>query len=104
MRKASDKTVCVNGKEGEPNDIRKIVDTYKDRPQHIERYAGRVSMEEIASNGYNLNISRYVSTSVDEEKIDLEEVHDKLVNIEKTIAKARDTHNGFLKELGLPPI
>jgi type I restriction enzyme M protein len=93
-----------DGKEGEPNDIRKIVDTYKDRPQHIERYAGRVSMEEIASNGYNLNISRYVSTSVDEEKIDLEEVHDKLVNIEKTIAKARDTHNGFLKELGLPPI
>jgi type I restriction enzyme M protein len=93
-----------DGKEGEPNDIRKIVDTYKNRPEHIERYARRVSMEEIASKGYNLNISRYVSTSIDEEKIDLEEVHEKLVDIEKTIAKARDTHNGFLKELGLPTI
>ena len=92
------------GEEGEPNDIRKIVDTYKNRPDHIERYARRVSMEEIASNGYNLNISRYVSTSIDEEKIDLLEVNKKLIDIERSITKARDTHNGFLKELGLPPI
>jgi type I restriction enzyme M protein len=93
-----------DGKEGEPNDIRKIVDTYKDRPEHIERYARRVSMEEIAKNDFNLNISRYVSTSIDEEQINLEEVNKRLVDLEKTIAKARETHNGFLKELGLPPI
>jgi type I restriction enzyme M protein len=93
-----------DGKEDEPNDIRKIVDTYKDRPKHIERYARRVSMEEIASNGYNLNISRYVSTSVDEEKIDLLEINKRLVEIEKKTADARNAHNRFLKELGLPPI
>ena len=92
-----------DGKEGEPNDIRKIVETYKYRTEQ-ERYSRRVPMDVIESHGYNLNISRYVSTSVDEEKIDLLEVNKKLVDIEQSIAKARDMHNGFLKELGLPPI
>jgi type I restriction enzyme M protein len=93
-----------DGGDGEPNDIRKIVETYKYRPDHIERYARRVSMDEIAKNDYNLNISRYVSTSVDEEKIDLKKVNDELAEIEKKIKEARDTHNGFLNELGLPPV
>jgi type I restriction enzyme M protein len=30
------------GEVGDPNDIQKIVDTYKYRPEHIERYARRV--------------------------------------------------------------
>ena len=80
-----------------------LVDTYKDRTDR-ERYSRKVSMDEIANNDYNLNISRYVSTSIDEVQIDLQEVNKKLVAIENEIAKARDTHNGFLKELGLPPI
>ena len=61
-------------------------------------------MDEIVKNEFNLNISRYVSTSLDEEIIDLYEVNEKLVNLEKDISKARETHNQFLKELGLPPI
>jgi len=56
-------------------------------------------MDEIAKNNYNLNIPRYLSTSVDEEKIVLEDAHKKLVDIEGDIAKGRDTHNGFLVEL-----
>lgn len=92
------------GIDGEPNDIEKIVDTYKYRPKHIERYARRVSMDEIEKNGYNLNISRYVSTSLDEVQIDLKEVNKKLNEINKKIAKATDEHNKFLKELGLPGI
>lgn len=84
----------------EPNDIRKIVETYKHRSEQ-ERYSRRVSMEEIARNDYNLNISRYVSTSVEEEKIDLNEVNEKLVAIEKKAAEARERHNGYLRELGL---
>ncbi len=59
------------------------------------------SREEIAKNDYNLNISRYVSTSIDEETIKLEEVHQRLVDIEKKATEARDKHNGFLRELGL---
>src|SRR5690606_6324161 len=69
------------GENGEPKDIQTIVDTYKNRPEKIERYARRVPMEEIEKNGYNLNISRYVSTSVAEEKIDLKEVNERLINI-----------------------
>jgi type I restriction enzyme M protein len=61
-------------------------------------------MGEIEKNEFNLNISRYVSTSLDEEIIDLEEVNKKLVDLDKEINKARETHNQFLKELGLPPI
>ncbi|MCP1994478.1 type I restriction-modification system subunit M [Flavobacterium sp. HSC-61S13] len=89
------------GDDGEPNDIQKIVETYQFRPEHIERYARRVSMEEIEKNGYNLNISRYVSTSEDEVQIDLEDVNAKLASIKESIKINTDKHNEYLKELGL---
>lgn len=89
------------GDGDEPNDIQDIIDTYKYRPENIERYARRVSMEEIEKNGYNLNISRYVSTSLDEIKIELKEVNKKLTSINESIKKSTDRHNEFLKELGL---
>lgn len=91
------------GEDGEPNDIEKIVNTYKERTEE-DRYSRRVSMEEIEKNGYNLNISRYVSTAIAEEKVDLKKVHQELVEIEKKIAAARDKHNGFLRELGLEEV
>ncbi|MSR65523.1 MAG: type I restriction-modification system subunit M, partial [Verrucomicrobiae bacterium] len=53
---------------------------------------------------YNLNISRYISTAVQEAEIDLAATHGKLVEIENTIQTATDKHNEFLKELGLPPL
>jgi type I restriction enzyme M protein len=90
--------------EDEPNDIKKIIDTYINRPEKEERYARRVSMEEIKNNDYNLNISRYVSIAKEEEKIILKDVHEKLMDIEKKAQAARDTHNSFLTELGLPKI
>jgi len=61
-------------------------------------------MKEIVENDYNLNISRYVSTAVAEEEIDLAAVHRDLVDIETKIAKATKSHNAFLAELGLPPL
>ena len=92
-----------DGENGEPNDIRKIVETYQFRTEE-ERYSRRVSMEEIEKNDFNLNISRYVSTAVSEETIDLKEVHTSLMDIETKIKEAAKKHNQFLKELGLPPI
>jgi len=83
--------------------INRIVETYQYR-RDIERYSRKVSMEEIKKNGYNLNISRYVSTSQDESKINLKEVNTKLVSINKRIKTSTDKHNEFLKELGLPLI
>jgi type I restriction enzyme M protein len=83
------------------NHIDKIVHTYQHRPEDVPRYARRVSMAEIEKNDFNLNISRYVSTSVAEEEVDLMAIHQQLVQIEKDVASAKDKHNGFLKELGL---
>lgn len=80
--------------------INRIVETYQYR-RDIERYSRKVSMDEIRKNGYNLNISRYVSTSQEESKINLKEVNTKLVSINKRIKTNTDKHNEFLKELGL---
>ena len=86
-----------------PEHIRKIIDTYQHRREE-ERYARRVTMEEIEENDFNLNISRYVSTAVPEPEIDLKATHEELVEAEKEIKAAKDKHNAFLKELGLPPL
>lgn len=80
--------------------IKTIVETYKFR-QERERYSRKVSMEEIKSNDYNLNISRYVSTAIEEAKIDLKEVNLKLAAINESIKINSEKHNEFLKELGL---
>jgi type I restriction enzyme M protein len=92
-----------DGDENEPNDIRKIVDAYRNRSNE-DRYSRKVSMEEIEKNDFNLNISRYVSTSISEEIVDLKKVNSNLIDIEKKAREAADRHNQFLKELGLPPI
>ena len=85
----------------EDEHIDKIVDTYQYRKEE-ERYSRRVSMEEIEKNDFNLNISRYVSTAMPEKIIDLKEVNAELVDLENKIDAATETHNKFLKELGLP--
>ena len=63
--------------------IEKIIDTYRQRPERIERYARRVEMDEIEANDCNLNISRYVSTAKPEVAIDLSATHKELVEIEE---------------------
>ncbi len=84
-----------------PVHIDKIVDTYQYRKEDDKKYSRRVSMEEIEKNNFNLNISRYVSTAIAEEIIDIAEVKNNLDKIEDTISKVKARHNEFLKELGL---
>jgi type I restriction enzyme M protein len=81
--------------------IDKILSTYQFRRPE-PRYSRRVSMEEIEGNDSNLNISRYISTAVAEEEIDLSAVNADLVSLEQKIDAATKKHNEFLKELGLP--
>ncbi len=83
-----------------PGNIEEIVNAHRDRPEKID-FARRVSTDEIRTNDYNLNISRYVSTAHAETEIDLEATHQELVAIEKDIQEAKDRHNEFLDELGL---
>lgn len=84
-----------------PEHIAKIIDTYRYRREE-ERYSMCVSMEWIEKEGYNLNISRYVSTADVEEEVDLSEVYSQLVSLDQKIDAATKRHNEFLKELGLP--
>jgi type I restriction enzyme M protein len=88
------------GLDGQPNDIQKIIETYQFRREE-DRYSKRVSMERIAEEGFNLNISRYISTAVGGEEIRLAETHRELLEIEKQVRDATSRHNAFLMELGL---
>jgi type I restriction enzyme M protein len=81
--------------------IAKIIDTYQFRKEE-DRYSKRISMERIAEEGYNLNISRYISTAVADEEISLEAVNATLLEVEVKIKDSKDKHNGFLDQLGLP--
>lgn len=62
-------------KDGKQNrlracDIKKIADTVRDR-KDIAGFSKRVSREEIRTNGYNLNIPRYVDSSEVAEQYDI---------------------------------
>ncbi|MCQ2263450.1 MAG: SAM-dependent methyltransferase, partial [Bacteroidales bacterium] len=83
--------------------INTIVETYQYRKE-APRLSRKVSMEEIAENGYNLNITRYVSLAQQEAPIDLESVHTKLTGINNRLTDAKAKHNAFLKELGVKEI
>ena len=82
-----------------PEHIQKIIDTYQHRREEA-RYSRRVEMAEIEKNDFNLNISRYISTAVGEEEIDLDATHKELMEIEAAIQSATAKHNIFLQELG----
>ncbi|WP_395667368.1 type I restriction-modification system subunit M [Rhodoferax sp.] len=83
--------------------IAKIIKTYQFRDEEA-RYSRRVEMAEIEKNDFNLNISRYISTAVGEAEIDLQAMHQELVDIERAITDAKRKHNAFLNELGLSPL
>ena len=83
--------------------IEKIVSTYQFRNEE-PRYSRRVSMKEITENDFNLNISRYISTTVAEEEIDLGTVNAELASLKRKIEVATEKHNAFMKELGLPSL
>jgi type I restriction enzyme M protein len=80
--------------------IDKIIATYQHRTEEA-RYSRRVGMAEVEKNGFNLNISRYISTAVGEADIDLAATHAELLQLEQAIAEAKQKHNAFLRELGL---
>jgi type I restriction enzyme M protein len=84
-------------------DIEKLLTTYQFRKEE-ERYSKRIPMERIKEEGYNLNISRYISTAIAESEIDLAATHGELEIIENAIQKATIKHNKFLEELGLSPL
>ncbi len=91
-----------------PEHIDKIVDVYQYRKEVKEELnngslfaSKRISMEEIEENDYNLNITRYVSTTKPEAPVDLNTVYQEIIDLSKEIETATKKHNIFLEELGL---
>ena len=84
-------------------DVEEIVETYQFRKE-TSRYSRQVSLQEIKENDYNLNITRYVNLSKEEEPVDLEAVAKQLKETEAKIEDSRSKLNLFLKELGLDEI
>ena len=80
-------------------DIHRIVKTYRAYVD-VDKYARVVPLAEIEENGWNLNISRYVDTSEEEERIDVAEAVQSLRRLEQERAEVEATMNQFLRELG----
>ena len=66
----------------------------------VEKYARVVPLAHIEKNDWNLNISRYVDTSEEEERIDVAEAVRKLRELERERAATEATMNRYLAELG----
>ncbi|HOP93653.1 MAG TPA: type I restriction-modification system subunit M [Acetivibrio thermocellus] len=91
-------------KEGNKNklrdeDIQKIVKTY-DNFEDVEKYAKVVDLKTIEENDYNLNISRYVDTTEEEEEIDIEAVLQEIRELKVNIKNTEEKLNEYLRELG----
>lgn len=91
-------------KEGNKNklrkeDIEKLINTF-DNFEDVEKYANVVELETIKENECNLNISRYVDTTEEEEPVDIQKVINEIKELEEAEVKTKEKLNGYLKELG----
>lgn len=80
--------------------IGKVVETYRARAA-VEKYSYLANPTEIAENGYNLNIPRYVDTFEPEEEIDVAAVQMDIIRIESELAEVRERMNVYLQQLGV---
>ena len=80
--------------------VAKVLETYRTRAE-VAKYSRNASPEEIAGNGFNLNIPRYVDTFEPEEEIDVAAVQKDIERIEAELAEVRAKMAGYLKELGV---
>ena len=81
-------------------DIDKIVAAYQER-KDIDKFAHVATMEEIAENGFNLNIPRYVNTFEKEPEIDLAAVSSEIRGLQKEIKQINAELKPYFDELGL---
>ncbi|NYI26166.1 type I restriction system adenine methylase HsdM [Aeriscardovia aeriphila] len=78
--------------------ISKIVNAYVAR-QDVDKFAHVASMDEIASNDYNLNIPRYVDTFEEEPPVDLGAVTRELSDIDSQMMQKQKELLGMARQL-----
>lgn len=84
----------------EQKHIDKIVETYEKRVD-VDKFAHVAKMSEIAENGYNLNIPRYIDTFEEEEPVDLKAVRAEIKRLDTETRIAVNKVENMLKQLGL---
>ncbi len=83
-----------------PHDLDRILDAYHAR-QPVDKYAALASRADIAENGDNLNIPRYVDTFEAEDQIDLKAVNADIAALEDQLSAVKSRMADYLRELGL---
>lgn len=83
----------------QPQDVNKIVKAFNGY-EDIEKYARVVSLAEIESKAFNLNIREYIDSSEVDEVIDVKKVRYEISSLKKELAKADDLVEKYLDELG----
>ncbi len=83
-----------------PDHINHIYDTYLKR-KDVDKFARKVKPEEIVENDYNLNITRYVDTYVEEAPVDIQANLKELAELEPELEKLEKEMAGYLKKLGI---
>ncbi len=79
-------------------DIEKIVSTYRTR-KNIDKYAYLADFDEIKENDFNLNISRYIDTFIEEEVIDIRATQKTIAAIETQLSDVKKKMKKYLGEL-----
>lgn len=80
--------------------VTKILETFANRAE-VAKYSHNASSEEIAENGFNLNIPRYVDTFEPEDEVDVAAVQKDIDRIEAELSDVRAKMASFLRELGV---
>jgi len=83
-----------------PEDIEKIVDTYRERKEE-DKYSHLATLDEIRENDYNLNIPRYVDTFEEEKPVDIQEVAVDIKILEDDMKSTDHEITKFCDELGI---
>jgi type I restriction enzyme M protein len=80
--------------------VEKIYKTYTDR-KDIEKFARVVEIDEIVENDYNLNITRYVDTFIEEDPVDIQANLKELTELEPELQKLEKQMVEYLEVLGV---
>ena len=95
-------------KDGNKNKLRdedrnKIVGTFNNF-KSVEKYSEVVDLKTIEENDFNLNISRYVDTTEEEEEVDIETVLQDIRELKMKMVEGEEKLNAYLEELGFEVI
>ena len=80
--------------------IAKIFNAVEAR-EAVDKFTHLASFDEVAENGFNLNIPRYVDTFEEEEEINLAAVQAEIDRLDEELTKTRARLRQHLKELGI---